>query len=108
MPGGRLQAGETEAEALRREVVEETGLELTTIDSHLGMSVANARLSRPDGGQAGLIFSVYECQTASHDVRISDEHLSFEWLDPATASAHLTGKFSDMQCAANINEGKTS
>ncbi len=108
LPGGRLQAGESEAEALSREVTEETGLQMTGLGESLGMSVSGARLPQPDGGQAGLIFSVYECQTASYDVLLSDEHTSYEWVDPATAASRLAGKFSDQQCNSIIKVGKTS
>ncbi len=108
LPGGRLQAGETEAEALSREVTEETGLQMTGLGESLGMSVSGARLPQPDGGQAGLIFSVYEWQTDSYDVHLSDEHISYEWVDSATAASRLAGKFSDQQCNLINEVGNTS
>lgn len=108
LPGGRLQAGETEAEALSREVSEETGLQVTGLGDSLGMSVSGARLPKPEGGQAGLIFSVYECRTDRYDVLLSDEHISYEWVDSAAAASRLAGKLSEHQCNSINKVGKTA
>lgn len=100
LPGGRIQLGETQEQAVRREVTEETGLSVKDVSHHLGMCLSGARL---DGGKAGLIFSVYACETASHDVAISDEHIAHEWLAPSKAADLLAGKFSPEICAAIAN-----
>lgn len=102
LPGGRTQLGETEQEALKRELTEETGLEVT-VGRHLGMYLSNVRLRSDVRETAGLIFSVYSCQADQHKVSISDEHVSYQWMSPAAAASELSGKFGP-QISAMIGE----
>jgi 8-oxo-dGTP diphosphatase len=79
LPGGRLEAGETFEEALRREVQEETGLEI---------EIAKPLLVgewRPiiRGVPHQIIGIFMSATTTSNKVQISDEHDAFLWIDPA-------------------------
>lgn len=95
LPGGRTQVGETETEALIRELAEETGLHVT-VGRHLGMHLSPARL-RADGREsAGLIFSVYRCAADAYDVTISAEHIAHEWMSPERAASELKSKFGEI------------
>lgn len=57
MPGGRLEAGESDAEAVRREALEETGLHVT-----VGLLVGTVQRPGPDG----VVFDIrdYACSLA--------------------------------------------
>lgn len=102
LPGGRTQLGETEQAALRRELTEETGLEVT-VGRHLGMYLSTVRLRSDARETAGLIFSVYRCQATIYEVSISNEHVSYQWMSPEAAASELSGKFGP-QISAMIGE----
>lgn len=76
LPGGRLDFGEAPVEAMRREIREETGLEVT-----------NERVLRVwhsfDDDNCQVIRITYACDYASGEVRLSSEHSEARWVDPA-------------------------
>lgn len=72
-PGGKLEPGETEQAALRREIMEELRMDITVGD-HL-MSVHHAY---PD---FDLIMHAYLCSCAAQNQKVVlTEHLDFRWL----------------------------
>jgi 8-oxo-dGTP pyrophosphatase MutT (NUDIX family) len=90
IPGGRMQRGETVAEALQRELYEETGLEI----GHRDVQFVGAHLSggRIPAGEtdAGLIFFVHRCKwDTTPQVRLSPEHSDLWWATPKEASKAL-------------------
>lgn len=84
IPGGRMQREESIETTLKREVYEETGLELLTFHPFI-MVLTSIRI--PIGtGDVGLIFSTYLCTIPSNSsIQLSDEHIHFEWAQPARA-----------------------
>ena len=73
LPGGRIEYGENQIEALNREIVEETGL-ITKIHD----PVAWWSFTKPNGLHiTGL---TYLCLYISGQVSLSDEHSDFYWL----------------------------
>lgn len=79
IPGGRLDPGESYEDGLRREVKEETGLEVEILDP---IYVGEWRpIIREVPHQIIAIFTV--CKAKTTDVKLSEEHDNFKWVDPA-------------------------
>ncbi len=72
LPGGRVEFGESPIEALRREVAEETGLEVDVVGP-----VATWHSVR---GRFQLVGIDYLCEYVAGEVVLSDEHERFAWL----------------------------
>jgi 8-oxo-dGTP diphosphatase len=72
LPGGKLDPGESFDQALLREALEETGLQI--------------RLTRYIGGtewplpQIRVVFVVMEATVAGGTVNLSDEHEAYQWV----------------------------
>lgn len=78
--GGRLKPGEHFQEALQREVLEETGLEIT-----VGEPIAVGEWRPIVRNEQWQIVGIYFlCQASSAEVRLSEDHDHYLWIDPAT------------------------
>ena len=75
-PGGRVEAGETLAEAVRREVIEETGALLSSIEHVVDLELA----SEQDGGRIEFILSVHAAGFAGGEVVAGDDAEAALWL----------------------------
>jgi 8-oxo-dGTP diphosphatase len=78
LPGGRLEPGERFNDALKREVLEETGLEV-----EIGRPVAVNEwrpVVRDEQWQIVGIF--FECHSSTSDVVVSIDHDAYEWIKP--------------------------
>lgn len=75
-PGGRIEAGETLAEAVRREVIEETGALLSDIEHLVDLELA----SEQDGGRIEFILSVHAAGFAGGEVVAGDDAEAALWL----------------------------
>jgi len=72
--GGRLSLGENPFEGLKREVKEETGLNIEIKDP---MTVR--RFTRQDGQIVTMI--AFFCKPLTKEVKLSDEHRDFKWIN---------------------------
>lgn len=80
MPGGRLDPGENFEEGLKREVMEETGLE---VELDFPVYVGEWR-PVIKGVQNQIVATFIACKpTTDKEVVLSSEHDDFQWIDPA-------------------------
>lgn len=77
MPGGKVEPGETDTEALIREVHEETGLSV-----QVGAFVGTVDRAAPDGG----VFRIHDyfCDVSGGILVAGDDAADAAWFDPAT------------------------
>lgn len=79
IPGGRIESNEALEEALAREIKEETGLELVSIEKLL--AAQDIFVLEKDLHVVRLTYAV----SAHGKVQISDEHTRFVWLSLSDA-----------------------
>jgi phosphoglycolate phosphatase len=84
IPGGKIKLGETAEDALRREIREETALEITNIQLALVQDCIHSKEFYRD---AHFVLLNYTCDTTAknEDVILNDEAEEFQWLAPADA-----------------------
>ena len=94
-PGGKMDPGETFAEALLRETLEETGLTVE-LDGLVGAS--EFELSH-----IHVVLLHMKAHVLSGDVTLSDEHDDYAWLTPAEfATKNLTIKLTGLMAAIDL------
>lgn len=81
MPGGRINPGEPFIEGLKREVLEETGLEI-----EVGIPVYVSEWFPVIKGIPHQIVGTFiECRPLSTDITLSEEHDDYRWVDAGEA-----------------------
>jgi 8-oxo-dGTP pyrophosphatase MutT (NUDIX family) len=84
LPGGGVEIGETVAEAVVREVREETGLRVTP--KRIVGVYSNPKLQvvrYPDGNVWQYVTTCFECTVRGGRFTTCDETLALDWFDPA-------------------------
>jgi 8-oxo-dGTP diphosphatase len=93
IPGGRIQKNEAFEEALKREVYEETSLQHLTDLRFFTMVMTERRITTPLGS-VKLALMVYFCNVKQRaPIRLSDEHIRFDWVDPKDVRELLSPSF---------------
>lgn len=93
IPGGRIHRGDTAETTLRREVKEETDLDVATCQPFF-MTLSPLRIPMITGDDVGLILSVYLCEVGKNtQIKISKEHIEFGWFIPSEAAQLLQIKY---------------
>lgn len=83
IPGGKIKFGETAIDALRREIKEETNLEITDVKFVLVQDCIHSREFYRD---AHFVLLNYTGRSVGEtNVRLNDEAVEFRWVSPATA-----------------------
>jgi 8-oxo-dGTP pyrophosphatase MutT (NUDIX family) len=76
VPAGAVEPGESPAQAIEREVLEETGL-FVRVDRILGVvGGSDCRLTYPNGDQVEYVCTVFECSRVGGELLVSGEETS--------------------------------
>lgn len=80
LPGGRMEPGESAAEACAREVWEETGLQVK-IERLIGVYTSPNRIvTYPDGNRWQLVALNFEAKVVEGELQLSDETTDFGYF----------------------------
>lgn len=86
-PRGSIEQGESEKQAARREVKEETGLDVEFIE---GFREVMHWFYRREGDTVSKNVVLFLAQAKSDQVRVSEEHVGYRWLTFEEAIDRLT------------------
>ncbi|OQX00729.1 diadenosine tetraphosphate hydrolase [Candidatus Parcubacteria bacterium A4] len=89
-PKGHIEKGEKIEETVRREIEEETGIR--DIGFITGFKEWFKYFYKKDGKLVFKIVTFFLVETKTEEVKISPEHISYEWLDYEDALEQLTFK----------------
>jgi bis(5'-nucleosidyl)-tetraphosphatase len=89
-PKGNVEDGETEIETVKREIYEETGIsDIGFVD---GFQIPIYYKYKREGRLVHKKVSFYLVETTIRNVKLSDEHIGFQWANYKAALARITYK----------------
>lgn len=80
MPGGRMEPGESVAEACARETLEETGLEVEVVRLIGIYSSPDILIAYPDGNRRQIVAAHFLVRVLGGALRLSDETTEFRFV----------------------------
>jgi 8-oxo-dGTP pyrophosphatase MutT (NUDIX family) len=80
-PGGITEPGEVVEEAAAREMLEETGLQASSLTLFGVFSGDGQHYLYPNGDEVHFVNIAYLCRRFSGEVCISDEHTGWRWFE---------------------------
>jgi 8-oxo-dGTP pyrophosphatase MutT (NUDIX family) len=89
-PGGAVEPGEVVEEAAKREVLEETGLELEELSLFGVFSGADQFYRYPNGDEVHNVTITYISRVQGGQVRISPEHTDWKYFPPGEISTEIS------------------
>ena len=99
LPGGLMELGESTEETVRREVLEETGLQLGNLSLFGVYSGEKYLCIAQNGDEFYVVTTVYITSDYSGDLSVNDdESLTFEWLDKHDLPKNIATTHKDIIC----------
>lgn len=80
-PGGALDLGENTEETAKREVLEETGLEVSNLELFGVFSGEELHYTYPQGDEVYIVDIVYKTNTYSGEIQINEENQYFKFFE---------------------------
>lgn len=80
LPGGRVQRNESDLNAGKREVQEETGIVSLDNITYVTSFPGQIRISLNQQHDCGLIYSFYKASIGDQAIKLSDEHMDYKWI----------------------------
>lgn len=104
IPGGHIELGEKMEEALKREILEETGLNIYDIKL---IGLKESIYSDTFHEKKHFIFIDYLCKTDSSDVILNNEAEEYEWVDMNRIEDYALGGFTKKLLMELRNKNKS-
>ncbi|MEO5691306.1 MAG: NUDIX hydrolase [Candidatus Saccharimonadales bacterium] len=94
IPGGRIETGDSEMETLKKELQEETTIEMEANGELIATVFSNHEIPLYEGGFAGLLLRIWRVPyVQGMNIELSSEHTKYEWVTPKDAADRLRHKY---------------
>ncbi len=88
IPGGKIENDENIFDAIKREVLEETGIKLSSPNIKDLHSLIFEDFD--NGGK--LVIAVFTCESETSEIQFNAEHSEYRWVNPKELPTHQLGR----------------